>query len=106
MDPITSIAVTPESVTLHAQEVTTIAYLDEEALSFSTDGNCSNFCFHGSCFFSEADSATCFCDEGWSGVRCETDPCHNLCLNDGESSSWTVTPSVCVSWASSGTGVR
>lgn len=84
MDPITSIAVTPESVTLHAQEVTTIAYLDEEALSFSTDGNCSNFCFHGSCFFSEADSATCSCDEGWSGVRCETDPCHNLCLNDGE----------------------
>ena len=87
LETITTIAVTPETTTLKAMEFTSIVFMEDEELVFTTDGNCSNYCLHGSCFFSAHapnDSPACSCEDGWTGARCEADPCHNWCLEDGE----------------------
>lgn len=44
---------------------------------------CLNYCYHGSCYLTSFGVPICNCNFNFSGSRCETNICHNYCLNNG-----------------------
>lgn len=51
--------------------------------SSANEDPCLNFCFHGDCKLTTLNKPHCYCQQNFTGKRCEVDICYNYCLNNG-----------------------
>ena len=84
---ISQLRSTTETVTTTTETVdrvdTTDDIADDDSAADTDEGDCDNYCLHGSCHLLNVTTPSCDCHEGWSGDRCHENLCHNLCLHGG-----------------------
>jgi len=60
------------------------------------DDPCHNFCFHGKCSSTSLNKPICHCEQNYTGTRCETNTCHNFCLNGGSCNISSFREAICL----------